>query len=53
MSSMIHVQSCFFYRNKHIMIDHGTSNNNKINWALNDKNEFLRLCTEELGKEGV
>lgn len=24
----------FFYRNKHIMIDLGTGNNNKINWAI-------------------
>lgn len=27
----------FFFRNKHIMIDLGTGNNNKINWALNNK----------------
>ena len=27
----------FFYRNRHIMIDLGTGNNNKINWALNNK----------------
>ena len=27
----------FFFRNKHIMIDLGTGNNNKINWALKDK----------------
>lgn len=27
----------FFYRNKHMMIDLGTGNNNKINWALTDK----------------
>lgn len=27
----------FFYRNKHMMIDLGTGNNNKINWAMNDK----------------
>ncbi len=31
----------FFYRNKHIMIDLGTGNNNKINWAMNDKQEFI------------
>ena len=29
----------FFYRNKHIMIDLGTGNNNKINWAIEDKQE--------------
>jgi DIM1 family U5 snRNP protein len=33
----------FFYRNKHIMIDLGTGNNNKINWALKDKQEFIDL----------
>ncbi|GMI61565.1 hypothetical protein ScalyP_jg3818 [Parmales sp. scaly parma] len=33
----------FFYRNKHIMIDLGTGNNNKVNWALNDKQEFIDL----------
>jgi hypothetical protein len=27
----------FFFRNKHIMIDLGTGNNNKINWAMEDK----------------
>lgn len=30
----------FFFRNKHIMIDLGTGNNNKINWALEDKDEM-------------
>ncbi|CEH12684.1 4a 4b type thioredoxin-like protein [Ceraceosorus bombacis] len=34
----------FFFRNKHIMIDLGTGNNNKINWALEEKQEFLDLC---------
>merc|ERR1711904_138629 len=33
----------FFYRNKHIMVDLGTGNNNKINWALNDRQEFIDL----------
>ncbi|KAA1080108.1 U4/U6-U5 snRNP complex subunit dib1 [Puccinia graminis f. sp. tritici] len=32
----------FFYRNKHIMIDLGTGNNNKINWAMDDKQEVSR-----------
>ena len=27
----------FISRNKHIMIDLGTGNNNKINWAMEDK----------------
>ncbi|TPX61507.1 hypothetical protein PhCBS80983_g01076 [Powellomyces hirtus] len=33
----------FFYRNKHIMIDLGTGNNNKINWALEDKQEMVDI----------
>lgn len=33
----------FFFRNKHIMIDLGTGNNNKINWAMNDKQEFIDI----------
>ena len=27
----------FFYRNKHMMIDLGTGNNNKVNWVIKDK----------------
>jgi DIM1 family U5 snRNP protein len=33
----------FFYRNKHMMIDLGTGNNNKINWALNSKQEMIDI----------
>jgi len=33
----------FFYRNKHIMVDLGTGNNNKINWALTDKQELIDI----------
>ena len=33
----------FFFRNKHIMVDLGTGDNNKINWALNDKQEFIDI----------
>ena len=33
----------FFYRNKHIMIDLGTGNNNKINWAIDSKQELIDL----------
>ena len=33
----------FFYRNKHMMIDLGTGNNNKINWAFTDKQEFIDI----------
>jgi len=34
----------FFFRNKHMMIDLGTGNNNKINWAMNNKMEFVDIC---------
>lgn len=33
----------FFFRNKHMMIDLGTGNNNKINWAMNNKQEFVDI----------
>eukprot|EP01071_Lankesteria_metandrocarpae_P012275 Lankesteria_metandrocarpae@DN565_c0_g1_i1.p1 len=33
----------FFYRNKHMMIDLGTGNNNKINWPMNNKNELIDI----------
>jgi DIM1 family U5 snRNP protein len=33
----------FFYRNKHIMIDTGTGNNNKITWAVQDKQEMIDI----------
>ncbi|WFD38017.1 U4/U6-U5 snRNP complex subunit dib1 [Malassezia japonica] len=33
----------FFFRNKHIMIDLGTGNNNKINWAIDSKQEMIDL----------
>ncbi|CAM9114322.1 unnamed protein product [Ectocarpus fasciculatus] len=33
----------FFYRNKHIMVDLGTGNNNKINWAFNNRQEFIDI----------
>uniref|UniRef100_A0A8D2GR04 Thioredoxin-like protein 4A n=1 Tax=Urocitellus parryii TaxID=9999 RepID=A0A8D2GR04_UROPR len=33
----------FFFRNKHIMIDLGTGNNNKINWAMEDKQEMVDI----------
>jgi DIM1 family U5 snRNP protein len=34
----------FFYRNKHMMIDLGTGNNNKISWPLKDKQELIDVC---------
>jgi DIM1 family U5 snRNP protein len=33
----------FFFRNKHITVDLGTGNNNKINWLLNDKQEMIDI----------
>lgn len=33
----------FFFRNKHIMVDCGTGDNNKINWALTDKQELIDI----------
>lgn len=33
----------FFYRNKHIMIDLGTGNNNKITWILHHKQELIDI----------
>jgi len=33
----------FFYRNKHMMIDLGTGNNNKINWPIQDKQELIDI----------
>lgn len=33
----------FFFRNKQIQIDLGTGNNNKINWAMTDKQEFIDI----------
>ncbi|PRP75819.1 thioredoxin-like protein 4A [Planoprotostelium fungivorum] len=33
----------FFYRNKHIMIDLGTGNNNKINFVISDKQEMIDM----------
>ena len=33
----------FFYREKHIMIDLGTGNNNKINWPIDNKQEMIDI----------
>ena len=33
----------FFFRNKHMMIDLGTGNNNKVNWPLTDKDEMIAI----------
>jgi DIM1 family U5 snRNP protein len=34
----------FFFRNKRIMVDLGTGDNNKINWAMGDKQEFVDIA---------
>jgi U5 snRNP protein, DIM1 family len=33
----------FFFRNKHIMIDLGTGDNNKINWVIHERHEVIDL----------
>eukprot|EP00968_Pinguiococcus_pyrenoidosus_P013434 scaffold1220_cov259-Pinguiococcus_pyrenoidosus.AAC.106 len=33
----------FLFRNKHIMVDLGTGNNNKINWALTNHQELIDI----------
>ncbi|KAL5599929.1 hypothetical protein ACKLNR_000660 [Fusarium oxysporum f. sp. zingiberi] len=33
----------FFFRNKHMMIDLGTGDNNKIKWVLEDKQELIDI----------
>jgi DIM1 family U5 snRNP protein len=34
----------FFYRNKHMMIDTGTGNNNKITFNFTEKQELIDVC---------
>ena len=34
----------FFFRNKHMMIDTGTGNNNKITFLLEEKQELIDVC---------
>ncbi|KAJ2159865.1 U4/U6-U5 snRNP complex subunit dib1 [Coemansia sp. RSA 552] len=38
-----HCTVMFFFRNKHIMVDMGTGNNNKITWAIEDQNELIDM----------
>ena len=33
----------FFFRNKHMMIDLGTGNNNKVNFLIEDKQEMIDI----------
>mmetsp|Transcript_133 Transcript_133/g.217 ORF Transcript_133/g.217 Transcript_133/m.217 type:complete len:102 (+) Transcript_133:203-508(+) len=42
-SCTIHARLCFFFRNKHIMIDLGTGNNNKVNWHINSRQEYIDI----------
>lgn len=42
-------------RNKHMMIDLGTGNNNKINWAMNNKQELIDIieCIYRGARKGL
>lgn len=44
----------FFFRNKHMMIDLGTGNNNKINWPMHDKQEIIDIieCVYKGARKG-
>ena len=33
----------FFFRNKHMMVDLETGNNNKINWAMENKQDLIDI----------
>ena len=33
----------FFFRNKHVLVDCGTGNNNKINFPITDKQELIDI----------
>jgi DIM1 family U5 snRNP protein len=33
----------FFFRNRHILVDLGTGNNNKIDWPLQNKQELIDI----------
>jgi DIM1 family U5 snRNP protein len=33
----------FFYRNKHIMVDFGTGDNNKLKWPISEKQEIIDI----------
>ena len=37
------VSIMFFYRNKHIQVDLGTGNNNKITFPITEKQEFIDI----------
>ncbi|KAL1705545.1 mitosis protein DIM1-domain-containing protein [Schizophyllum commune] len=42
-SHLSHLHLAVSCRNKHIMIDLGTGNNNKINWAMDNKQELIDI----------
>lgn len=44
----------FFYRNRHIMVDMGTGNNNKINFLLADKQDLIDVveCVYRAARKG-
>ena len=33
----------FFFRNRRVLVDLGTGNNNKINWAITNKQEMIDI----------
>ncbi len=33
----------FFFRNKHMLVDFGTGDNNKIKWPIEDKQEMIDI----------
>jgi DIM1 family U5 snRNP protein len=33
----------FFFRNRHMMVDFGTGNNNKMTWPLEDKQDLIDI----------
>ena len=33
----------FFFRNRHILVDFGTGNNNKMTWPLEDKQDLIDI----------
>ncbi|GAA6057546.1 hypothetical protein JCM3770_000577 [Rhodotorula araucariae] len=42
-NKMYELYDPFFYRNKHIMIDLGTGDNNKVKWAVEDDQEMIDI----------
>ena len=38
------VATMFFFRNRHIQVDVGTGNNNKIDWAMDSTQDFVDIA---------